>query len=436
VNFSRRTKIGAVIAGAAAIALLATGCSSGGSGSSDASGTTIKYWASNQGTSLANDKEVLTPVLKKFEKETGIKVDLEVVGWNNLQNRINTAVTSGAGPDVTNIGNTWAPYLQATGAFLPYDSANMKAIGGKDKFVATALATGGQEGKALTSVPLYGLAYGLYYNKKMFADAGLTPPTTWEEMVADAKKLTTPSVWGMGLEAGSYTENVHFAFITASQNKASFFKGEKADFTQDGAVDGVKRYLDLMQTDKVVDPSNAQYTTGTEASADFAKGKVAMIINQDNANALLESNGMKADAYGVVAIPAPVGGKKISSGIQGINISIYKNTKHKDAALKFVKYMTSAATQDVLGKPYVSIPVLKDVKPTFTDDPALAKTFQDIYNDASAPYPLVPLEGAFETNVGNAVNNLFATIATGGTVSTSDVKKALQTAEDKTNAAG
>jgi len=161
-----------------------------------------------------------------------------------------------------------------------------------------------------------------------------------------------------------------------------------------------------------------------------------MIINQDNANALLESNGMKSDAYGVVAIPAPVGGKKISSGIQGINISIYKNTKHKDAALKFVKYMTSAETQNVLGKPYVSIPVLKDVEPTFTDDPALAKTFQDIYNDASAPYPLVPLEGAFETNVGNAVNNLFATIATGGTVSSSDVKKALQTAEDKTNAAG
>ena len=32
-------------------------------------------------------------------------------------------------------------------------------------------------------MPYLGLVYGLYYNKKMFADAGLKPPTTWEELV-------------------------------------------------------------------------------------------------------------------------------------------------------------------------------------------------------------------------------------------------------------
>ena len=36
-------------------------------------------------------------------------------------------------------------------------------------------------------MPLYGLAYGLYYNKKMFADAGLKPPTTWAELTAAAR---------------------------------------------------------------------------------------------------------------------------------------------------------------------------------------------------------------------------------------------------------
>jgi multiple sugar transport system substrate-binding protein len=439
VNFSRRKKLAAVVVGAASIALIATGCSSSsGSSSSSDKGVTLTYWASNQGTSLANDKAVLTPELKKFQKQTGIKVNLEVIGWNNLQTRINTAVSSGVGPDVVNIGNTWAPYLSATGAFLPYDSANMKAIGGQNKFVATALATGGLEGKTVTSVPLYGLAYGLYYNKKMFSDAGLTPPKTWEDMVSDAKKLTNPATgtYGMGLEAGSYTENVHFAFITAEQNGAKLFNGDKPAFTQQGVVDGVQRYLDLMQTDKVVNTSNAQYTNGTEASADFAKGKVAMIVNQDNAGPNLTADGMAADAYGVVAIPSPEGGKPVSSGIQGINLSVFKNTKHKDAALKFVKFMTSPATQGVLGKPYASIPVLKGVTPTFTTDPTIAKTFSDIYNNRSQPYPLVPLEGAFETNVGNALNNLFATIATKGSVSTSDIKAALQTAEDKTNAAG
>jgi multiple sugar transport system substrate-binding protein len=438
VKFQRHKKLAGAIVGTAAIALLAAGCSSGSGGATGSTkGATLTYWASNQGTSLANDKAVLTPELNKFTKETGIKVKLEVIGWNNLQTRINTAVSSGVGPDVLNIGNTWAPYLGATGAFLPFDSTNMKAIGGQDKFVATALATGGQQGKTVTSVPLYGLAYGLYYNKKMFSDAGLTPPSTWEDMVTDAKKLTKGSVHGIGLEAGSYTENVHFAFITAEQNGGQLFDSAgKPTFTSDAVVSGVQRYIDLMQTDKVVSTSNAQYSNGTEASADFAKGKVAMIVNQDNAGPNLTADGMAADAYGVVPIPAPAGGQQVSSGIQGINLSIFKNTKNQAAALKFVKFMTSASTQGVLGKPYASIPVLKGVTPTFTTDATIAKTFSDIYNNRSKPYPLVPLEGAFETNVGNALNNLFATVATKGSVSTAQIKAALQAAEDKTNAAG
>jgi len=112
--------------------------------------------------------------------------------------------------DVLNIGNTWAASLQATGAFMPFDDAAMQAIGGKDKFVKPALDTGGAPGKDVTSVPLYGLAYGLYYNKQMFKDAGLNPPTTWEEMVSAAQKLTDPAKkqYGFSLAAGSYTEYV------------------------------------------------------------------------------------------------------------------------------------------------------------------------------------------------------------------------------------
>jgi multiple sugar transport system substrate-binding protein len=279
------------------ISLAACGGNDSGNASGGSSGgnVTLKYWASNQGTSLDNDKAVLTPVLKKFTDETGIKVDLEVIGWNDLQTRIQTAITSGQGPDVLNIGNTWAASLQATDAFLPFDSNAMNAIGGKDKFVPTALATGGKEGQDPTSVPLYGLAYGLYYNKAMFAAAGLQPPKTWEEMVAAAKKLTDPAkkTYGMALAAGSYTENVHFAFINASQNGADWFdKDGKPTFTGDGNVQGVLRYLDLMQKDKVANTSNAQYDNGTKAVNDFATKKVAMVLNQNNADSSIVANGM------------------------------------------------------------------------------------------------------------------------------------------------
>jgi multiple sugar transport system permease protein len=229
----------------------------------------------------------------------------------------------------------------------------MTAIGGKDKFVEPALATGGAPGQDVTSVPLYGLAYGLYYNKAMFAQAGLKPPTTWEEMVAAAKKLTNPSrgVHGMALAAGSYTENVHFAFIDAAQNGAEWFdKDRKPTFTGDGNVQGVLRYLDLMQKDKVANTSNAQYDNGTKAVNDFATKKVAMILNQNNADNSIVANGMKSSEYGVVALPAPAGGQPVASHVAGINLSIFKNTKNKDGALEFVRFHDLAGDAEDAGQ--------------------------------------------------------------------------------------
>lgn len=426
-----------------AIALGVAACSGGsspggGAGATNGGGATLTYWASNQGTSLENDQQVLAPQLAKFTQQTGIKVNLEVIGWNDLQTRIQTAITSGSGPDVLNIGNTWAASLQATGAFLPFDNAAMTAIGGKDKFVKTALDTGGAPGKDVTSVPLYGLAYGLYYNKAMFKSAGLNPPTTWEEMVAAAKKLTDPAkgAYGFALAAGSYTENVHFAFINGAQNGGDWFDSSgKPTFTTDPNVQGVLRYLDLMQKDKVVNPSNAQYDNGTKAVNDFATRKVAMILNQNNADSSIVANGMKSSEYGVVPFPAPAGGKKVASHVAGINLSIFKNTKNKDAALQFVKFMTSPETQTALGKPFSALPVLNGATPVFTDNPEEAKTFENIYTTMSKPLPLVPAEDQFESTVGKAMNSMFAKIATGGTVSAADVKAALQAAQDQVSAA-
>ena len=419
----------------------ACGGSSGSNGSAGGSGsgsTTLTYWASNQGSSIDVDKKVLGPELKKFEKQTGIKVNLQVIGWPDLLNKILAATSSGKGPDVLNIGNTWAPSLQATGAFLPFDSSALKAIGGKSKFVPASFATGGAAGKDPTSVPLYSLVYGLYYNKKMFADAGLKPPTTWEELQSDAKKLTDPSkgVYGMAMEGGSYTESVHFAFIFGQQQGADPFDSSgKADFTSPGMVAGVKQYVDLM-SNKVVNPSSVQYKNGPEAPGDFAKGKAAMLMSQNNADNTLVADGMKTSDYGVVAIPAPSGKKDTASFVAGINMSIFKNTKHQDAALKFVKFMTSPAEQKILDVPFAALPVNAGATPNFTKNAAEAKTFQNILAERAVPLPLVADESQFETNVGNAVNQLIAQAATGKAPTSSDIKAALQQAQDKMASAG
>lgn len=416
----------------AALALSAAGCSSPNSSPSQNAegGKTLTYWASNTGTSLDNDKEVLGPQLKKFEEKTGIKVNLEVIGWNDLQTRIQTAVTSGQAPDVVNIGNTWASSLQSTGAFLPMDDATMKTIGGSDKFVDAALETAGAPGQTPTSVPLYGMVYGLYYNKAKFAEAGIQPPKTYEEMLSAAKKLTKDGQFGLSLRAGSYSTNAHFAFLNSAQNGADLFDDAgKPTFTSDGVVKGVKRYIDLMQSEKVVKPSDVQVDSG-QGVHDFTAGKVPMVIGA-TIDSIIQADGMKADQYGVVPYPAPAGAKDIASFPAGINLSVFKNTKNKDGALKFVEFMTSSETQKALNDKFGTLPVLKGAEPTFLADTEKAKVLQDIYANKSKPLPLVAAEDQYESTVGKAMIQLFSKVASGSTVSEEEIRGALDTAQQQ-----
>ncbi|HEX7537469.1 MAG TPA: extracellular solute-binding protein, partial [Dermatophilaceae bacterium] len=195
------------------------------------------------------------------------------------------------------------------------------------------------------------------------------------------------------------------------------------------------QYVDLLGKDKVVNPSNVQYKNGPEAPGDFAKGKAAMLMSQNNADNTLQADGMKSSEYGVVPIPTPsplpAGGKDIASFVAGINLSIFKNTKNQDAALKFVKFMTSAEEQAILDKPFTALPVVKGGTVNFTDNKAEAAAFALVLATKAEPLPLVPEESAFETNVGNAVNGLLAQAATGKDVTTAEITKAMQEAQDK-----
>ncbi|QXG75223.1 extracellular solute-binding protein [Modestobacter sp. L9-4] len=432
MRLKRITSAVAVSLVAASLAGCGSNDDSSGSGSGSAEDVTLTYWASNQGTSLANDEEVLKPQLDAFTAQTGIKVDVEVVPWSDLLNRILAATASGEGPDVLNIGNTWSASLQATGALTPFDDATMAQIGGADRFLAGSLAATGAEGQPPTAVPLYSLAYGLYYNKKMFAEAGITePPSSWEELVEDGKKLTTPDHWGMSIEGGSVSENIHNVFVFSEQQGGSFFDdGGKPTFDTPENVAGIKQYLDLVQEDKITNPSNAEYANGTEALADFASGKSAMVMWQAAAGSL-DQLGMDAADIGVAPIPAPTGAEDVASIVAGINLAVFDSTDHKQQALDFVKFMTSTPTQISLNKTYGSLPAVQEAytDPAFQTE--AVETFKGILDDKAVPMPAVAEESQFETLVGTAVKNMLAQAASGTVVTEQAISEQLDAAQQQ-----
>ncbi|MEV8097481.1 sugar ABC transporter substrate-binding protein [Kitasatospora sp. NPDC085879] len=433
----RINRLAAATAVVATLALTVTACGGGSStsGSGDnSSPKTLTYWASNQGTSLENDKQVLEPELRKFEQQTGIKVKLEVIPWSDLLNRILAATTSGQGPDVLNIGNTWSASLQATGALLPFDDATFGKIGGKDRFLPATIASAGAAGKDPAAVPLYSMAYGLYYNKKMFQAAGIErPPATWDELIADGQKLTKDGKFGIAVEGGNVSENVHHAFTLGKQHGADFFDASgKPAFATPEAVAAIKQYVDLIAKDKIAAPGNAEYANN-QTVTDFATGKVGMMMWQ-SAGANLKSHGMNPDDYGVATVPVPAGAsgtKLTSSMVAGINLAVFKNTKNLNGALDFVKFMTGKDEQIQLNKTYGSIPPVKDAQA----DPAFAtpelQALSEVLGTSAQPLPQVANESQFETLVGTAVKNLLAAAAAGKPVTDDSVKAELTKAQQQ-----
>ncbi|MGK5440541.1 ABC transporter substrate-binding protein [Micromonospora sp. URMC 105] len=428
-----RRHLGILTAAVLAAASL-TACGDAGDAGSG-SAKTLTYWASNQGPSLEADKQILQPELDKFEKQTGIKVNVEVVPWSDLLNRLLAAAASGQGPDVVNIGNTWSASMQATGAMVEFDDATLAKVGGKDRFVPAALAAAGAPGKPPAAVPIYSLSYALYYNKKAFADAGLTtPPTTWEQVAEYGRKLTGNGKWGLAVEGANPSENAHHAFTFGQQYGGEWFDSAgKPTFDTPQNVAAVKRYVDLMAVDKIVNPSNAEYAQN-QAVSDFANGKAAMLLWQA-AGSNLKSQNMAPDAYGVAPVPfpatPPAGGKKVNSMVAGINIAVFKHTKNKDGALEFVKFMTSDAEQVALNKTYGSLPAVK----TVAADPAFAapeqKVLQEVLATTAAPLPQVPNESTFETLVGTAIKELFADAASGKPVTEDSIRQKLTRAQQQ-----
>ncbi|WOF23341.1 sugar ABC transporter substrate-binding protein [Microbacterium betulae] len=415
-------------------ALSLTGCSS--DGGSD--GGRIVYWASNQGTSITQDEEILAESIARFTEATGVEVQLEVIPWTDLYNRILTAVSSGEGPDVLNIGNTWAVSLQSSGAFLPWEGEALEAIGGEGRFVASSWATGGADGQVPASVPLYGLAYSMYYNTAMFEEAGIAePPATWEEFVETAKTLTVDTdgdgridQWGAALAGSSITGNAHAAFIRGLQNGGALYDADgDPDFANDGVVAGVDQWIQLMGEDGVVSPSNAELLNGSEIVAEFIDGNAAMFFDQ--------APGKTLDAAGMedyAAAPMPMvtadatGLEGTQSHVAGINVSVFENADDPEAAIDFVAHLTSDEEQRYLNDAFTSLPVVTEAydDPAFQSDEIALK--QQILSEHAQPMPLYPTEGQMETLVGTAIKDLFARIAQGGTVTEDDVREALEDA--------
>ncbi len=270
----------------------------------------------------------------------------------------------------------------------------------------------------------------------MFAAAGIaSPPTTWSELVADGKKLTHGSQYGLAVEGASIPENIHNVFILSKQTGGSFFDSAgNPTFTTPQNVAAVQQWVNFMAADHIVNPGDAEYDQNQSLS-DFAKGKDAMIMWQA-AGTALQADGMAKDAYGTAPVPVESGTPSSSnpdSMVAGINMAVFKDSKNQAAALKFVNFMTSQTESIKLNGEYGSIPPLTAALQASPAADQEQTVLRNVLSSSAVAMPQVAKESQFETVVGTAVKNLFADAAAGKPVSAATVKAQLSSAQQQMN---
>jgi multiple sugar transport system substrate-binding protein len=446
---SRRVITAVVLAGA--VTAVAAGCGSSGSSSQSAnaaggsgnslSGTTITEWATPEGANQAATTEATYgPLTAEFKKETGITVNIQVIPWSDLLTKLTAAIAGGTGPDIAEVGDTWTGQLSSSDGFVPWTSSAFSQIGGESKFIPGLIPATQDPGQAPVDLMLFAESYALYYNKALFKQAGITsPPATWAEFVADAKKITDPSkgIYGVAADMSNISGMETWEWILSQQFGGRYFASptkDTATVNTAGNVNAMQFLLSWIGQDHIMAPDNAQYNNN-QAETQFADGKAGMIFTQTPTAFV----GMPSSAWGVAQIPMvstnPPAGDAVMSHLDGVNIGIFKSSTHLAADYAWLKFLTSAGPQTAMAKAYGVIPSTTAAaqNAAFQDNPN-DKVWLQIQSKYAEAMPTQADSGTVQEAYATAIGQLADSVAESGSVSTSQVQSALNTVESTVTA--
>ncbi|MFJ4121382.1 sugar ABC transporter substrate-binding protein [Streptomyces sp. FT05W] len=325
----------------ATLALAATACGgddeSGGSKSSGELSGTVTWWDTSN---VGSEDKVFKKIAEGFEKKHP-KVDVKYVNvpFGEAQNKFKNAAQAGSGaPDVIRSEVAWTPEFADLGYLAPLDGT--AALKDDSDFLKQAAASTKYKGKTY-AVPQVIDSMGIFYNKKMFADAGVEPPAKIADLKTVAEKIKKKTG-----KTGLYLRGDDSYYFL------SFLYGEGGDLVDADAktvtVDNAAGVKAFGVVKDLVDSGTAKTdaTDGWEnMMQSFKNGDVAMMINGPwaVADTLTGKEFTDKANLGISTVPAGAAGQGAPQG--GHNLGVYAGSKNLDASYAFVEYMTSVEAQ-------------------------------------------------------------------------------------------
>ena len=307
---------------------------------------TINFWHHYSAQSAENETlmNVLSPA---FEAENpGIKVNAVSHEWAELHDKVLVSANSNALPDVARCDIAWLPEFQKMGILVALDEemADFADVSGQllDSAMSTAVIGGHYYALALNTNSKI-----VFYNTAMLEAADVKVPTTMDEWVEAIKKLSGENangqqVWGWNEPALAGWNICPFIWSFGGSLTNEDQTAATGYINSPATVKAIETFAELVKAGGITG-----FNAGDIPMTDgFGTGRYAMMLEGPWKSA--ELAGAYPDvAYGTAPIPAGEGGS--ISVLGGEDIAMF-NSANKEAAWKFMQFMTSEYAETEMAK--------------------------------------------------------------------------------------
>lgn len=328
-----------ILGAGAALSLALAGCAQGGAGEGNAESASsgpvaLEFW---HGYTEADGK-VLDSLVEKFNaSQSEVKVTSITKPWATLLDTALPALTAGEGPHIMALPPENIPTFASKGAIVSLDSWYESAEGGASKLNEQAIATGDADGHHY-GAPLSFTPLTMFYNKTMFDATGVAVPTTWDEWVEAAKRLTvdengdgTPEVYGLALQDNATVGNGVWMSLLKSGGGDVIDEAGKVVIDSPENLKTLEYWADAVQNAKI-SPTGLTGVNGDEL---FKSGKVAMTFGGPWLASVAKEAGID---YGIATLPAGPAGVKASALAVDMSITARADAAERAAAEKFLSW--------------------------------------------------------------------------------------------------
>jgi multiple sugar transport system substrate-binding protein len=377
-KFARRIS-GAALAATAALALAACSSSSGGSSGGSSSGTTtLKLVVADYGTGASNaSAKYWGGIVTAFEKvHPNIKVNVTSIAWTNFDQEVQTMIQNKQYPDITE-GDYFSNYAQDG---LLYPASDVLSDPGNllPGFKAQGTYNGVQYGMPFTTS-----SRTLFYNKKLFTQAGITSaPQTWANVEADAAKITKLGDVGFGLPLGAEE---------AQAESLLWMLGDGGGYQTDGkyTINSAPNVAAFTFLKGLVAAGDTEPNPGTVNRTDlwkeFAEGKIGMINGSPALIPIIQAGGvLQSSDWTSVPIAGKTAPLTTTLGVCD-NVAAFKPNGHEAQIKEFLDFAYQDKYQLAFDKEYDLLPATTSAAQALSSDPVFGPFLTALPNSVQYP---------------------------------------------------